>query len=267
MAQRLGDLRQEPGHDSGEPRRAADAAALGRAPRAEARGAARSATRCDRRPGSRAHRAELGADRLRGGEGQGGQGAGAPLQRYIGSATKWRLSYEERDERRRCRDRGCRADRLGVGGELALAGVSCAVYERRAAEPTSPARSRSTPARWNCSMRAASPNGSSPAASACRACRPRRCVPRPRDPARPLPAAADRAPERHASCCSRNGPASCGVPIHRGARDRSAWSRTTTGATRSWSPDGPTAVTAAYVVGADGAHSAVRRLDRRGLRR
>ena len=74
------------------------------------------------------------------------------------------------------------------------------------------------------------------------------------------PHAADRAPERHRAAARGAGPRARRADPTAGARS-SAWRRTTTGVRLELQgPDGPDTVTAAYVVGTDGAHSAVRRL-------
>ena len=113
------------------------------------------------------------------------------------------------------------------------------------------------PARWNCWTRAASPTGSSGAGSRAVVRRAGR-HPRPRHPARPLPDGVDRAPEWHGVPLEETA-REFGVPIHRGAevvglgQDDDQVRLELRG--RMELPQ-----KAAYVVGTDGAHSAVRRL-------
>jgi 2-polyprenyl-6-methoxyphenol hydroxylase-like FAD-dependent oxidoreductase len=149
---------------------------------------------------------------------------------------------------------------LALAGELALAGVSCAVYERRAAEPNL-TRAFAVHARTlelldargladrllprGLRVQSVSP---APGASLDLGILPGRY------PQLLI------VPQSGTELLLEERARELGVPIHRGAEVVGLVQDDDQVRLELRGPDGPTTVTAAYVVGTDGAHSAVRRL-------
>ena len=149
---------------------------------------------------------------------------------------------------------------LALAGELALAGVSCAVYERRAEEPNL-TRAFAVHARTlelldargladrllprGLRVQSVSP---APGASLDLTILPGRY------PQLLI------VPQSGTELLLEERARELGVPIHRGAEVVGLVQDDDRVRLELRGPDGPTTVTAAYVVGTDGAHSAVRRL-------